>query len=215
MVGLWKTPGLSFPPLCLRHRNNDPKTWGRFPPTSAARTQGSRCHGRGQMLRHSRCPIPATCPQGQGCFYPPACVVQGLPNWQKSLPWPSTPLISGLPSTHCVYRLPSRLMRKGGFFFYTAAVVKKYSLRSVLVWESLWLGLSLNRAQRFVRRPRWNHSLWRAPRATVWLPPPPAETPHVWANSFQPALPYDFTSYSSLSRNSLSNASEKASANIS
>lgn len=32
---------------------------------------------------------------------------------------------------------------------------------------SLWLGLYLNRAQHFVRRPRWNHSLRRAPRAAV------------------------------------------------
>lgn len=54
----------------------------------------------------------------------------------------------------------------GREFFYTTAAVKKYSLRSVFMRASLWLGLYLNRAQHFVRRPRWNHSLRWAPRAT-------------------------------------------------
>ena len=42
---------------------------------------------------------------------------------------------------------------------------------------------------------------------------PPGEMSHVWANSFEPTLLYDFTPHSSPSRNSLSNASEKDSTN--
>jgi len=38
---------------------------------------------------------------------------------------------------------------------------------------------------------------------------PPAETAHVWANSFEPMLLCDFTPHSSPSRNILSNTSEK------
>lgn len=40
----------------------------------------------------------------------------------------------------------------------------------------------------------------------------PGGTSHVWANSFEPMLLYDFTPHSSPPRNSLSKASEKGSA---